>query len=483
PDILGWVREGELLLTTFYSLRDKPLEQVALIPQLAEKKLAALAIKPKRYIDEIPRELIKLADELGFPILQLPPHLAFSEVMEPLLNEILNFQTDLLNKSERAHNMLLDVVLMGGGLDQLSEVLAGLVGGEVAIIDESNHPLTTISPSMAEWLAGKDISSWKSSSRSFLVCDQGSLAIPLMAGGSQLGFVLAWGKQLSNDGRPYTVLDEITLERAAIVAALDIINARALGEVERRFRNEFVVDLVEGAFPSDEVAVQRARTNNWQLQDQMYVLMVRLLDFRVQGQKERLFRRLREQFGNRCISGEMGRDIIVIAPVGKEGCTDWFRKNLVVLEKHAGSKLLIGVGRDSKSIRDIKYSFRQARRALRTAAQVSGLGSVVNYDSLGVYRLFEEMSGSPELQAYIRDCLQPLLDYDQENNTDFLGTLRGYFEAGGNLKQVAKLMFVHYNTVIYRMERIQKLLAIDLDNPQHRLSLEVAVKALDFKQK
>jgi purine catabolism regulator len=481
PDILDWVREGELLLTTLYSLRDNPAEQIALIPKLAEKKLAALAIKPKRYIDEIPPEALELADKYDFPMLTLPLHVSFSEIMEPLLSEIFDFQIDLLNKSERTHNKLLEVVLRGGGLGQLVEVLAGLVGGEVAIVNEGFEPLTSISSAMAGWLDSLDVSGWKSVTR-LIRLGQGSsgLAVPLLAGGLLMGFVLAWHKDANCE---FSLLDEITLERAATVAALDIINARAVGEVERRFRNDFVVDVVEGAFPSDEVARQRARTNNWFLHDSMRVMFIRLQDFRVVGQKDRLLRYLRDQFGDRCISGEMGRDIILVAPADRSifDAVAWFEQHLAALEKLGGSKLLIGVGRDSKSIREIKYSFRQARRAVKTASEVSGLGSIVHYDSLGVYRLLEEMSGKPELQAYIRYTLEPLLEYDKENNTDLLGTLRRYFEAGGNLKQVAKAMYIHYNTVIYRMERIQKLLSVDLDNPHQRLSLEVAVKALAVK--
>lgn len=481
PDILEWVRDGELLLTTLYSLRDDPAEQIALIPKLAEKKLAALAIKPKRYIEEIPQEALDLADKYDFPILKLPLHVSFSEIMEPLLSEIFDFQTNLLNKSEWAHNKLLEVVLRGGGIGQLVEVLAGLVGGEVAIVNEVFEPLTRISPAMKAWLNSLDVSGWKSVTR-LVRLGQGTigLAFPLLAGGTQMGFVLAWQQ---DGGIGYSVLDEIILERAATVAALDIINARAVSEVERRFRNEFVVDVVEGAFPSDDVARQRARTNNWVLHDSMQVLFIRLKDFRVVSQKDRLLRYLRDQFGDRCISGEMGRDIIVVAPADTEifDAVAWFEQHLAALEKVGGSKLLIGVGRDSKSIREIKYSFRQARRAVKSASEVSGLGSIVHYDRLGVYRLLEEMSGKPELQAYIQYTLQPLLEYDKEKNTDLLGTLRCYFEAGGNLKQVAKALFVHYNTVIYRMERIQKLLSVELSNPHQRLSLEVAIKALDVK--
>lgn len=482
PDILDWVREGELLFTTLYSLRDSPEEQVALIPRLAEKKLAGLAIKPKRYIDQIPEEVINVANELEFPILQLGPHVAFATVMEPLLNAIFDFQTELLNRSEWVHNQLMEVVLQGGGLDKLIEVVGRLLEKEVAIVDRDIEPLSTMSPRMEGWI---NSIYWPALRGKVSLIRMGGeepgLIVPLMAGGSLLGYLVT--SCCDKQSRDYSILDEIAMERAATVATLDIINLRAREEIERRFRNEFVVDLVEGAFSSDNVARTRAKANNWVLGDDMQVFLLRLMDFRAQDQKDRLLRYLREYLGETCITGELGRDILLIAPGDDESfrVRKWLELNLSQLEASASSKLIIGAGRRSSNIRNVKYSFRQARRTVKTAEQVPSLGRLVYYDDLGIYRLLEELNGKPEMQSFISDTLQILIDYDEKNNTDLLNTLRRYYIWGGNLKQVSEELFVHYNTVLYRIKRIEGLLGISLDDPQQRLTIEVAIKALDFK--
>src|SRR5205807_3728024 len=71
PDILQWVRGGELLLTTTYPLKDSQISLRELVPLLNEKGLAALAIKPHRYLEEIPNEILAVADELALPVLEL----------------------------------------------------------------------------------------------------------------------------------------------------------------------------------------------------------------------------------------------------------------------------------------------------------------------------------------------------------------------------------------------------------------------------
>lgn len=66
----GYARE--LLVTTLYPLRDNPQALADLIPQLAAKGLVGLAITPDSYVDRIPPEMIRDADRLGFPLLELP---------------------------------------------------------------------------------------------------------------------------------------------------------------------------------------------------------------------------------------------------------------------------------------------------------------------------------------------------------------------------------------------------------------------------
>src|SRR5438552_2544935 len=81
PDILQWVRGGELLLTTTYPLKDAPLSLSDLIRVLNDKGLAAIAIKPHRYLDDIPDEILRIADELAFPVLELPHDASFVDLI------------------------------------------------------------------------------------------------------------------------------------------------------------------------------------------------------------------------------------------------------------------------------------------------------------------------------------------------------------------------------------------------------------------
>ena len=73
------------------------------------------------------------------------------------------------------------------------------------------------------------------------------------------------------------------------------------------------------------------------------------------------------------------------------------------------------------------------------------------------------------------ESLQPILTYDAERSSDLLGTLASYFSCRGNLSQMAKELCVHYNTVVYRMQKIRELTNLDLDDERVLLELQIAL--------
>jgi purine catabolism regulator len=96
------------------------------------------------------------------------------------------------------------------------------------------------------------------------------------------------------------------------------------------------------------------------------------------------------------------------------------------------------------------------------------------FGNLSVYRLLYQLEGNPELAAFCRETLGPLLDY--EGGGDLLETLEAFCDRLGNLSQTAEKLFIHRNSLLYRMERIAQLTGLDLNNPDTRLAVHLALK-------
>ena len=93
-------------------------------------------------------------------------------------------------------------------------------------------------------------------------------------------------------------------------------------------------------------------------------------------------------------------------------------------------------------------------------------------------RLLEELARSPDLAPF-RELVRPLAEHDRERRSDLVRTLRAYFAAGGNASEAADRLFLHRNSMLYRLERIGKLTGLDLRDPGVALALQLGLLALE----
>ena len=85
-----------------------------------------------------------------------------------------------------------------------------------------------------------------------------------------------------------------------------------------------------------------------------------------------------------------------------------------------------------------------------------------------------ELSRSPDLSPF-GEILEPLLMHDQERRSDLMRTLQVYFAAGANASEAADRLFLHRNSMLYRLARIEKLTGLDLKDPRARLALQLGM--------
>ena len=93
-------------------------------------------------------------------------------------------------------------------------------------------------------------------------------------------------------------------------------------------------------------------------------------------------------------------------------------------------------------------------------------------------RLLKELAHSPDLAPF-GELVRPLVEHDLKRRSDLVRTLRAYFAAGANASEAADRMFLHRNSMLYRLERIRKLTGLDLKDPDANLALRLGLLALE----
>ena len=96
--------------------------------------------------------------------------------------------------------------------------------------------------------------------------------------------------------------------------------------------------------------------------------------------------------------------------------------------------------------------------------------------------LLRELSGSQALAPF-RRLVEPLLAHDRERRSNLVRTLRVYFAAGANASEASDRLFLHRNSMLYRLSRVQKLTGLDLKQPEARLALHLGLLAIDAEER
>ncbi len=135
--------------------------------------------------------------------------------------------------------------------------------------------------------------------------------------------------------------------------------------------------------------------------------------------------------------------------------------------------VMVGTGSFHSGAHGIFRSFREARWAARVGYRLHGPNHVMDFADLGPYAWLEPIDFQQGNGATL--AIETILDHDRRHGTRFLDTLRAYLEAR-QLKDAAEALFVHRNTLRYRLEGITKLTGMDVQDPGSRLVLDIQMR-------
>ncbi|MCC5949393.1 MAG: PucR family transcriptional regulator ligand-binding domain-containing protein [Nitriliruptoraceae bacterium] len=497
PDILPWVKPAELLLTTAYPLRDDPATLPDLIAALDDAGLAGIAVKLGRYLDALPDAALRMADERGFPVVQLPDDVGFDEILHEVLTGILNRQAQALARSERIHSAFLQLVLRGEGLPELARDLSGLIDAPTAIVAADGRVLAGARLGDSGVRIGAVITLSAAAGRTGTTQPHAAVRVgdrelpavttPITAGGTDHGAVVAL------TGDPHHDIDVVALETAATVAALTLTKLAEVQAVEDKYRSDLVHDLLRHVEDPDD-ARRRAHGFGWDLDRRLIVLVVRLDEPTTLVRPDALtrrpplaatVRRLVLDRDERAAVVRFSDEVVVLTaafdgPDGRDEARAFVRGLVDAAGQVAGGSVSAGLSRPSDDVSDIPTAYDQASRALRIGRQVHGAGACTHFDDLGAYRLLSLVEDTGELRTFVHEVLGELAT-DDDTAADLRATLRALIDTGGNVAQAARDLHFHYNTLRYRIEKLERMLGPFMTDARRRLDVQLALLVLEMR--
>jgi sugar diacid utilization regulator len=172
--------------------------------------------------------------------------------------------------------------------------------------------------------------------------------------------------------------------------------------------------------------------------------------------------------------------VVVLVP-DSDGDTARRVSNAILRELESGlSGFGFAIGRSRRAENPLDLQ-RAADEALLSVNVVSGDAerSEQAYAETGTYQLLlPYMSDPSELKRFYRETVSPLVSYDEQYETDLLGTLSTFLECDANVNATAARLITHRHTIRYRFERVKELTGLDVSSTDGREKLSLGLKAM-----
>ncbi|MDQ2795747.1 MAG: helix-turn-helix domain-containing protein [Actinomycetota bacterium] len=153
--------------------------------------------------------------------------------------------------------------------------------------------------------------------------------------------------------------------------------------------------------------------------------------------------------------------------------------DLVRAQRTGDAEFAFGLSEHTVAPQQAPQALAQARRAADLGVRLGRVGQAISYADLGIHRLLLQIDDLNQLHTYAREVLGPLIDYDAAHKPDLVHTLSTYLSQHESPKQTARMLRVHVNTVCYRIQRIESLTSLDLNDSDDRLCAHAAVKIVE----
>ncbi len=372
-------------------------------------------------------------------------------------NRNLTEHTSAVESAATAHDRLTDLLLHGGGTDEIALALGDLLRGRVAVLDPSG-----------ERVAGDaDLDTWREAVAESVASGH---CVPTPRG--YVAAATAGSEHVSTvviEGPPLSSAEQRTLERGALVTALVVLLARTVAEAEERIGGELLRDLLSPT-PYDAVLVrERARRHGAQLDGPLVVAVAGPAE----GDRPATTRaaaRLADTLHG--VAGEHEGAVVLVVP---EGDARGVGDQLAAAVTRAGAAATVGVAGPAPAA-EVAVTYGEARGCLETLLTLGRVGEVTDPAGLGVARLLLGANGPGQLAEFVDRELGPVAAYDAQRGTSLVATLDAWFASGGSLKDTAAALHVHPNTVTQRLERVTGLLGETWRAPERALDLQLALR-------
>ncbi len=452
-------------------------------------------------LNDVPDTAVSLATNLDVPLLQLPSDTPLRDVQRNVSALLLDRQAQVTERGMQLYRQLSEMSREDQGLNAMTDLMSKMTG-KIVVVQDKRLEIQAISipPGndvdvnlLTQALQEREqlptiLRNRKAAAKTrqshwqqiLPVNNVARLLTPIISGDRARGYLSVIG--LADD---LDMLDKLTAEHGAAACALEMAKVKAVSEAKKELRGDFLEGVLAGKLPRAEMERLQARLDHDTEQPHAIITL------QLERQNASTSRHL-ETAVNWILSSH-NRPALVHVYGGTTVCVFQALRNVdedmstaheferrlreyITNEPELKEmRLLAGLAGPAVSLTEWPEYYQKALQAMKLAERLK-LNTLVEYDSLGVYQLLTQLDDIPAVHTFSEQVIGPLADYDKRHRSNLVNTIAAYFAHHGNISQTAESLFIHRNTLLYRLDRISELTGHDMNQSDMRLSLHLALK-------
>lgn len=482
PSGINWLEGGEFLVTAGYAFLHNDEFKKNMMIDANKKGVAAIAIKENRYFGEISSELIEQANKYEIPLILIPYGVVYTRTISSFYNMLFYRKNEYILKLNDIYEKLLDLSFENKDIDGIVYSLSNLSNANVFLFDKQLNIISSniINEDSYNKLSefepfNKDVNHILKDIRRYLVNYEinGSFIsiYPIVRDENKIAYLY-----IVNDAE----LDKLT--QSSIKYGISIISMKlerdsATRFAQTRFNKTLVEIMLNNKELPDEFYQNVERDLGWDHEGYVVGLCIRIHSMKDQNfeeSKHDIYNILDSLIPNsNYLSTDKKSDVFVFIKIDSEDYLENIINNLhnYLKDYEERFKISLGVANPYSGIKNIEKLYNEAYLAVLFSNQ-----DIIFFNTLDTIKLLYPLKEDKEIQNYYGRTIKKLERYDEEHGTNLVETLEIYLKYNFKKTIVSNKLFIHVETLRYRLNRIEEITGYSLDNSEGLFALQMGIK-------
>ncbi|MCA5011593.1 MULTISPECIES: PucR family transcriptional regulator [unclassified Enterococcus] len=500
PDVANFIPKRIFLLTTAMVYKDNQQALISLIDSLKEQEAAGIGIKVGRFIETIDPEVVAYANKIKFPIVQVPSTQPLGALLHQLLNYLWDTKTEQLSYALDIQKRFSDLLIHDVSIARFIADFGKMINTPVIllspyrkVIAHSKHFTQTSKP--AEYYVEQLVEKYKSwnedSHASFIIDDLNQLPLQIAGFSVTVNTYFPHYLLILNPEQVPYPMSEFAVEQACLVLSFMLYKNQKVQESLELLKSDFLGQLIEHQQTPHQV--QRDWLDlgaNYGLKKSTQYQIVYAVCSQTtttatkikyqQEESDVAFQWLQESLPHRVkytsIFKVKNTNHLAILIQSKVNDLEQILQEISLeLSDKLPITLTFSLGNLYETAEQIASSFIEAKTAYEETLAMTETPLIHRYHPKGMKSLFEKMSAE-DIHYFCETTLKELAYPTEDSFIELRKTLKCYLSFQCEISKTAKEMYLHRNTIKYRIDHCAKLLGKNIQDPINSLNLRLALE-------